>query len=378
MSETRSLRCAVVLQTPADPQSAVYMSYQSLAAELERLGHSMEIVSPADFPALRNVSGRWVPLTYPFAIASWMRRRHRDFDLVMFQSYAGWLATTLNRRERPHSFVMFHGVEPLYHRELREEAKAGGQPLSWRYRLLQEGLMPFMLGIACRRADAIGCLNRAEAQFLAAKRWTPSRGARVLAHGVPPECFAPLRTDHAVRTLLFLGQWLPMKGIRYLREAAITLLREDPVMRLTCAGTLAPAVTVLAGFPRDIHDRITVLPRVDQAGLAPLYRDADAFVFPSLYEGFSLAILEAMAARLPIVTTGVGVAADALRHEQSALLVPKRSAAAIVSAVRRLQSDPDLAARLGAAAADAAEPYRLENVVRQTVDIIMEEAGAIS
>jgi glycosyltransferase involved in cell wall biosynthesis len=376
VSDRRALRFAVVLQTPKDPQSAVYIGYQMLAVELERLGHSVEIVSPADFPAVRRMNGRWVPLAYPFAIAGWMYRHRRDFDLVMFHSYAGWLATALVRGRRPRSFVMFHGVETLYHRELREEAIAGGHPLSWRYRLLQEGLMPFILRIACRTADDVSCLNRAEADFLTARKWAPASGVRTLGHGVSPGFFAPPRAQRAVRTLLFVGQWLPMKGTRYLRDAAVTLLHEDSSMRLTCAGTLVAEETVLSEFPEDLRRQITVLPRVDQTALARLYQDADVFVFPSLYEGFSRAIVEAMASRLPIITTAVGVAADALRHEESALFVPKRSAAAIVAAVRRLHADPALAEQMGSAAAAAADEYRLDVMQLRTVETIMEVAGA--
>ena len=143
-----------------------------------------------------------------------------------------------------------------------------------------------------------------------------------------------------------------------------------------CAGTLVLAETVLSEFPQDLRRQITVLPRVPQTALARLYRDADVFVFPSLYEGFSLAIVEAMASRLPIITTAVGVAADALRHEESALFVPKRSAAAVVAAVRRLHADPAFATRIGGAAAVAADEYRLELMQQRTIDILMEEAGA--
>jgi glycosyltransferase involved in cell wall biosynthesis len=362
------------MQTPKDPQSAVYMAYQSLALALERLGHSVEIVSPADFEALGRLGGRWVPLAYPVAVAWWLSRRRGDFDFVMFHSYAGWLATALGRG-RPRSLVMFHGVEPLYHRELREESVVEGHPLSWRYRALQEVLMPLMLRTACRTADGVTCLNSAEATFLAARGWVPAGRVRVLAHGVPAEFFVPRRVLRPLRALLFVGQWLPMKGIRYLRDAAAILLRKDVTMRLTCAGTLASADTVLAEFPPDVRDRVTVFPRLDQTALAGCYRDADAFVFPSLYEGFSRAIVEAMASRLPIVSTEVGVAADALRHEESVLFVPKRSATAIVSAVARLRADPALATRLGTAAAAAADAYTQAAMQSHTVNAIMEEAG---
>jgi len=371
----RPLRFAVVIQTPRDPQSAVYIGYQGLAAALARLGHSVEIVSPGDFRAIARFSGRWVPLVYPLAVARWMHRRRDDFDLVTFHSYSGWLATSFAHR-RPRSLVMFHGVESLYHRELREEAARNGRGLSWRYRLLQEVLMPVMLKVACRTASGVACLNQAEAKYLASTHWVGGSGPVVLAHGVPGDFFAATRTPRPIRHLLFVGQWLPMKGIRYLCEAATTLLGDNPEMCLTCAGTLLAEEPVKAGFPREIQDRIAVFPRVDQATLARFYADADVFVFPSLYEGFSHAILEAMASALPIVCTPVGIAGDALKHEESALLVPRRSAPAIVAAIQRLRATPSLATRLGDAARHVASDYTVADVSRRTIQVLMNAAGA--
>jgi len=371
----RPLRFGVVIQTPRDPQSAVYIGYQSLAAALERQGHSVAIVSPADFRPLTRLGGRWVPLAYPFAIASWVRSRRNDFDLVMFHSYSGWLASALGRG-RPRALVMFHGVEPLYHRELRKEAEDSGHTLSRRYRFLQETVMPAFLKIACRTAAGVTCLNRAEAYYLVSRKWVAERDVYVLAHGVPPEFLVSARPPRPIQTLLFVGQWLPMKGTRYLRDAAATLLANDPAMRLVCAGTLLADGPVRAEFPEALRDRVIVLPRVDQTTLAQLYRDADAFIFPSLYEGFSRAIVEAMASRLPIVCTSVGVASDALRNDGNALIVPKRDAESIVAAVRRLQSDSALAQRLANAAADTAVEYSVEAVTQRTISVITDIARA--
>jgi len=370
----RRLRFAVVIQTPKDAHSAVYIGYQSLVAALEQQGHSVEIMSPADVRAIRKLSGRWVPFVYPVAIASWLRAHRNDFDLAMFHSYSGWLASAIDRG-RPRALVMFHGVEPMYHDELRRETELNGGRLSRRYRFLQETVMPLFLRVACRTASVVACLNKSEAAFLVSRRWVAPRDLRVLAHGVPPEFFMQSRLPRAVRSLLFVGQWLPMKGIRYLREAAIALLGGDPDLRLICAGTLASEDSVRAEFPETIRSRIAVFPRVDPPALTQLYRDADIFIFPSLYEGFSRAIVEAMASRLPIVCTSVGVASDALRHDESALIVPKHDAAALVAAVRRIQSDSALSQRLSAAAGDAAQRYALATVLEDTIAIIMDVAA---
>lgn len=370
----RPLRFAVVMQTPRDPQSAVYIGYRALATALESLGHSVEILSPGEFPTIARLNGRWVPLAYPLAIARWLRRRRDEFDLVMFHSYSGWLATALSPGQ-PRTLVMFHGLEPLYHRELRQQAAIEGGGLSWRYRLLQELLMPLMLRVGCRTATGVACLNRAEADYLSTSHWVTGAPPVVLAHGVAEEFFVTARAPRPIEHVLFVGQWLPMKGIRDLRDAATTLLRDDRSMRLTCVGTLQPEELVRSEFPQEIRDHVAVLPRVDQPTLARLYREADLFVFPSLYEGFSRAIVEAMAARLPIVCTAVGVAADALKNEDSALLVPKRSAPAIVAAIQRLRDDPAFAARLANAAGEAAARYALADVSEQTIRVILSAAG---
>jgi glycosyltransferase involved in cell wall biosynthesis len=366
-------RFAVVIQTPKDEQSAVYIGYRSLAAALEKLGHSISIVAPSDFPGVARFSGRWTPLVYPIAIASWLWARRGQFDLVIFHSYSGWLATALTRG-RPPALVMFHGLEPLYHRELRAETARSGGRLSVRYRVLQEVLMPLFLTIACRAASGVACLNRSEAEYLKSRGWVSRGNGHVLAHGVPPEFFLSARAARPIQTLLFVGQWLPMKGIRYLRDAAGVLLGGDASLRLVCAGTLSGADAVHAEFPVELRNRIRVLPRVDQSTLAQLYRESDVFIFPSLYEGFSRAIVEAMASRLPIVCTAVGVAADALRDEHSALIVPKHDTDALVTAVRRLQSDSALAQRLANAAGDAARDYPLAAVSQRTMHVIVDAA----
>jgi glycosyltransferase involved in cell wall biosynthesis len=251
--------------------------------------------------------------------------------------------------------------------------RSGGK-LSWRYRALQELVMPVFLRIACRTAAHVACLNRAESEYLRSKRWITDGHDHVFAHGVPPEFFVAARVPRRIQTLLFVGQWLPMKGIRYLKDAATKILGANPSLQLVCAGTLTDERHVQSEFAVDVRDRVRVVPRIDQAGLAQLYRQADVFIFPSLYEGFSRAIVEAMASRLPIVCTPVGVAGDALGNEQSALIVPKHDADALVLAIDRLRSDPVLADRLANAAAEAALDYTLAAVSQRTINVIVDAA----
>jgi glycosyltransferase involved in cell wall biosynthesis len=366
-------KIAIVLQTPKDQQSSVLLTYQDLAAELARRGHVVTIVTPEDFPASRGSAGRFTPLLYPFLVRGWMRQHGVHCDLVVFHSYSGWLALSAagGRGDTAvPTVVAFHGLEPLYHEALREESQQSGG-LSWRYRLLQERLMPFMLRSACRHATRVMCLNTIERDYLVREGWAGADRIDVVFHGVPSEFFLSERPARQARTLLFVGQWLPMKGVGYLREAFVELAHRHPDIRLICAGTLAPAEAVLAGFPPVVRPRVRVIPRLERLALIDVYRQADIMIAPSLYEGFGVALVEAMAARLPIVTTRVGVAADALADGESALIIPTRHAQAIVGEVDRLLDDAALRERLGEAAADVALHYSESAAVTDLADRLL-------
>lgn len=367
MTKPNSKTLAVVVQTPRDRHSSVLLTYEALAVELTRRGYTVSIVTPQDFPIARRLAGRLTPFVYPIAVAWWMLRHRRSLDIVVFHSYAGWLALATGATGTTAVCVSFHGLEPMFHRELAIEAPGR---LSRRYRFLQERLMPMFLQTACRNADRVTCLNQAERAFLIESGWAPAERIVAVAHGVQDRFFLEARPRRPVRTLLFVAQWLAIKGTEALRDAFTALARRHAELELLCVGTLAPAADVLAGFPDEARSRVTVLPRVDHAKLVEHYRRADVFIFPSNYEGFGVALLEAMAAGLPIVSTSAGVAGDALEDRQSALIVPARDAAALAGAVETLIADEALRSRLGRGARAAAEAYRETARLREWADAL--------
>ena len=93
---------------------------------------------------------------------------------------------------------------------------------------------------------------------------------------------------------------------------------------------------------------------------------ADIFVLPSRSEGFSNAIIEAMAASLPVVATDVGGNAEAVLEGVSGLIVPSDNPAALAAAIARLLADPLQAKAMGAAGkALAAEKFTVEAMMQQ-------------
>jgi glycosyltransferase involved in cell wall biosynthesis len=356
-----SRRVVFAVHVERDPLTAVFRNTQHRAVFLNSRGHRADIVGPADMaldlPRLR-------PLLFPLLLACspaiWRS------DVVVFHSHAGWainlLRGLLPPTWRPRTITGFHGLEPLYHAATIQELSRTGERQSWRFRLLHHWIVPRLLAASCRRSDAVFCLNRTEAAWLARHGWSDSSRIAIVANGVEPDLFLRRAHQDGGRRLLFVGQWLRPKGTRYLVAAfdAIAARRADA--ELVCAGTGLPADMVLAAFPSGLRHRIRVRPRVTRDELRDELRAADVFLFPSLSEGFSGALLEAMAAGLAIAATPAGAAADLLVDRVNALVVPPANAEALASAAIELLENGVLRHELGTAAHCDAQAYTWDAV----------------
>ena len=357
-----SINVLFVVQVARDPLGAVYVGYERLKTFLERQGASASILTPDDFPWLTRLPRRLLPLTYPLFVGWRLGRQRRNYDLLLFHSYAGWLVhlvQTVWPRNRVRTITALHGLEPLYYRELKEEGRRIGRPLSARFRLVHGALVPWLTRWSCYRSDRVTCLNSREAAYLA-RDWHLGTKVDILRKGVPQDFFIRRQHSDRPRRLLFVGQWLPAKGTRYLVEAFAALAPDEPDLELWCVGTLVDEAKVRRDFPQALHGRVHVRPRLEREEIQAVYREADIFVLPSLYEAFGNVFLEAMAIELPIVATPVGAAADLLEGERSALIVPTRDGAAIAGAVRRLLEDKALRERLGREAQAIARRHELD------------------
>jgi len=360
------MNIVIAIHTPRDEKTAVYKSTVRRARYLEALGHNCRILTPDDFPILRRTNARFFPLLYPLVLAHWLAH-HRDVNLALFHSYAGWVVTLIQKSlglmRGLRTGIVFHGLEPVYYARLEQQAELSGCKLSWRYRLLHGHIMQRLIRMSTRAADIVFCLNQDEQHYLLENNWAKPSRVKVLANPAPEHFFIERNHRERASILLFVGQWLPMKGIQYLVESFTALHLEYPYLRLCCAGTMAGEAEVLSSFSADVRHAVSVFPRVTENELLALHREADIFVFPSLSEGFSLALSEAMASGLPIVATTVGAAPDLLVHDRSALLVPPHVTGLLKHALCRLTNDRTLRVRLGANARSAAEQLRLDKVM---------------
>jgi glycosyltransferase involved in cell wall biosynthesis len=160
--------------------------------------------------------------------------------------------------------------------------------------------------------------------------------------------------------LLCVATVTPRKGHAVLMEALGRLRQRN--WRLTCVGSLQRCPATVAALRRQISAlrldaSVRLLGEVDAATLASCYQRADVFVLPSYHEGYGMALAEAVAHALPVVSTQAGAIAETL-PAGAGVLVPPGDSAALAAALERLLEEPGLRQRLaqGAAAARAALP----------------------
>jgi glycosyltransferase involved in cell wall biosynthesis len=198
--------------------------------------------------------------------------------------------------------------------------------------------------------------SAATARALAANYAVPPSRIAVVEPGTDPAPLARGSGSGAV-SLLCVASLTPRKGHAVLLDALAAMGARR--WRLVCAGSKERDPGTAAALAAQIG-RLALADRVELAGelapsaLAALYDRADAFVLASFHEGYGMALAEALARGLPVVSTAAGAIPDTVRAD-AGLLVPPGDVAALAAALRRLLDDADLRARLAAGARAARE-----------------------
>lgn len=151
-----------------------------------------------------------------------------------------------------------------------------------------------------------------------------------------------------------VGRMHPVKGFDVLVEAFALFRTARPDSRLLLVGDGAIRGEIEAQVARlGLREQVTFLG--DRNDVADLLAGFDLFVLASRWEGIPVVVLEAMAARVPVVATAVGGTPEVVEEGVTGLLAPAEDAAALAAAMVRLAGDEALRTRLVQAAFDSVE-----------------------
>ncbi len=199
------------------------------------------------------------------------------------------------------------------------------------------------------------------------------------ADGISPERRAELRASlGATDSFLFLavGGIEPRKGSEFLVDA-LGRIKAD-------LGPTAVKLAVIGGHSFQdyrayrervlgslgdhglaLDDDITLLGTVSNDELPEWFHAADGFVFPSVKEGWGLVVLEAMSARLPVVTSDIAVFHEFLEHEENAVMTTTSDPVSLAAGMGRLIEDPEFASHLSDVGPKVAAQFSWENTAQQ-------------
>jgi glycosyltransferase involved in cell wall biosynthesis len=402
----RSLRVALLSyrSKPHSGGQGVYV--RALSRELAELGHRVEVVSGPPYPQLDDgvpltrlpsldlyrepdpfrtprlaEFHNWVdvaewstmctagfpePLTFSLRAARHLLPRAGEFDVVHDNQSLGWGLLRLVRAGVPTVATVHHPVQIDRRLEL-----AAARTLRRRITLRRWYAFTGMQARVLPRLDGVTTVSESSRRDIEVHMGRPPSGIEVIPVGIDPAEFTPPaagRPRDPDSILVITSADVPLKGLVHLLEALAKLRTERPV-RLTVVGEARPGGPADAALDRlGLRDAVRFTGRVPEAELIGLLQRAAVVAIPSLYEGFSLPAIEAMACAAALVTTDAGALPEVV-GTRAGLRVRAGDVGELTAALQRVLDSPALGEQLGRAGRRRViENYTWRATARRTAD----------
>ena len=315
------MHLTLITEAPFHAISGASLYHQRVLADYERAGDQIDVIA-LDQPAALTLTDQIAPNALILVEASALR----------------WLGEIIPTLQQRGASVLVHhpsALEP----GTPEDERAALKALERKFLPGFHRVIAASAPIAERLAHEF-CVNPAQITVV-----TPGTDPQ------PGRQFDPTEPDGGRCTLLSLGTLVPRKGHDILIQALASL--RDLDWRL-----------ILAGAPRDpayhkklidlvndldLADRISLRPALSGEALEAVWHEADIFVLATRFEGYGMAIAEALARGLPVAITAGGAAAH-LVPPACGIIAPVDDTAQFAKALRRLIFSPSLRAMIGAEA----------------------------
>jgi glycosyltransferase involved in cell wall biosynthesis len=332
-----------------------------------RIPHWRELRSPIDVLELALMLTAAFPEPLTFSLRAWreLRGRADKPDVVHDNQTLGYGLLLLQRAGHAVVATVHHPITVDQRLDVAA-ATTRGKRLSlarW-YAFLR------MQGRVVRRLPAVLTVSESSAADIVRDFGVPDERLTVVPVGVDPEVFVPPTQPRVPgRIVAMASADVPIKGLVPLLEA-VAKLRTERDVELVVVGRPKEGGLALQTVDRlGLADAVRFVSGISEEQLVELFGSAQVAVVPSLYEGFSLPAVEAMACGTPLVATTAGALPEVVGPDgQTALHVPPGDPEALAAAVGRLLDDDDLAGRIGAAGrARVVELFTWRAVAERTV-----------
>jgi glycosyltransferase involved in cell wall biosynthesis len=371
------MRILFMADVPYNPHSgAAGTEVQTLEA-LRALGHDVDAIW-SDTLGRRIDHGNLhllleLPRTYARAAARAVREK--TYDVIHVNQPHGFRAARLvHRLSLGTAFIhRSHGFELNVEDTLRPwRAMYGSDERSGVRRISSRAIGSLLdrhgRAIAAE-ADGHIVSSSLDANFLRDRLGVAAEKVAVIPQAAPESytrTAAPPMTAERLGRVLHVAQFAFFKAPMITASAMNRLAGSDRNLRFTWVCDRSSEAAIRALLTAEANERINIVPWTTQEALRDLYDAHGIFLFPSFFEGFGKAFLEAMSRGLCVVASDVGGMHDIIDSGENGILVAPGDANAVADAALAIVRDLPRAAVISAAAAQTARAYSWERVARET------------
>ncbi len=278
------------------------------------------------------------PYTFGERVKKWFVGRESEFDIIHDNQTIADGTLALQHRGLPLVTTIHHPITKDYRVALASEPR-------WYMRLLIHRWHSFlrMQKRVAPQLQSVVTVSGASAKDISDDFNVDRSAISVMHLGVDSELFRPLpdkeRESHRLMTTASADA--PLKGLSVLLHAIASLRPDYPGIRLTLVGRPKPGgdtERLIASL--GLENVVESCKGISHEEMVQKYASASVAVVPSIYEGFGLPAVEAMACGVPLVSTDGGALAEVV--EDAGLVVSAGDAKALANAIRRLFEDDDL------------------------------------
>ena len=306
---------------------------------LRKRGYQVDVAAPPDYEMMPNL-GRLKKFRQAWGAWNFVKQKLRTqtYDLIEYYGDEFWLTVRQLAKlpQRPLLVAHTNGLELL---DTERSHVYSPQPNPLRRWFAKQTHERFSQ-IAFNYADAFVSLCELDRKYVLNLGLYPEERTALVEPGIDSEYLAMAFKTQKEERIAYMGNWIPRKGVDHLSGVMTKVLTQHPQLYFDVYGTSGATDTVLASFPSQLHPQIVVYPRLANQDMAQGLAKAQIFFFPSQYEGFGMAIAEAMACSCAVVTTPTGFGAE-LKDGEEVILCDFNDTEGMEKAIFRLLHDEE-------------------------------------
>ena len=333
------MKILVLSNCPLDPMLGSGKTRLMWSNGLREHGHTVDVLEPKDFELwYPKVKGRKFRQAFGAFRVVRKRLEEQSYDMIEYFGDEFWLiANTLRRRlERPMLVAHTDGIELLSLE--RERSVSATTTYEGMHRVFSRFTHDRFSWIAFKSAEAFVTGCDVDIDFVKRKQLYPEEWTAVIEPCLDDDYLGRSFISERKERIAFTGSWIDRKNIKLIVDVISRILRKRPNLSFHVYGAGSTRERVLKDFDAALHKQIVLYGRLTNEELTQSLSESKVYFFPSTYEGFGLALAEAMASGCAAVTTPTGYGGS-LRNGVDAIVCPFNDGAAMEPAIERLLDD---------------------------------------